>query len=211
MQKQKIDQIFTYLSESSPGLKTELCFSNDFTLLVAIILSAQATDKSVNKATKSLFKIADNISAMLKLGEDGLKSHIKTIGLFNTKAKNIISLSKILLEKYHSLIPSTFEELISLPGVGRKTANVYLNCVYNHPVIAVDTHVFRVSNRLGLTNAKNALESETILNDIIDIKWRVTAHNLLIFHGRYVCKAIKPLCSDCVVNYLCKKYNEQKL
>ncbi len=208
MQKEKIDQIFTILSEVSGDLKTELEYSNDFTLLIAIILSAQSADKSVNKATKSLFEIVDNPSAMLELGEEGLKKHIKTIGLFNSKAKNIIALSQILIEKYDGVIPSIFEELISLPGVGRKTANVYLNCVYNHPVIAVDTHVFRVANRLGITNAKNAHESERILNKIIDIKWRITAHNLLIFHGRYLCKAIKPLCSTCIINHLCKKYNE---
>lgn len=198
-----IDHIFSILSKNNENPKTELEYKNNFTLLVAIILSAQSTDKIVNRATKELFSLYDKADKILNLGLDGLKNYIKIIGLYNSKAKNIIALCKILLEKYNGEPPSNFEELNALPGVGRKTAMVFLNCAFNKPLIAVDTHVFRVSRRLGIASGKNILQVEKELNKFISLKWKKTAHHLLILHGRYICKAKKPLCASCCVNNFC--------
>jgi endonuclease-3 len=199
----KIDQIFKRLSEKDPAPKTELSYTNDFTLLVAIVLSAQATDVGVNKATSALFLVADSPQKMLKLGVDGLKKYIKTIGLFNSKAKNIILLSEKLIAEYGGKIPENRDELMKLAGVGRKTANVWLNCARGLPTIAVDTHVFRVANRLGLCHTKTADATELALEKIIPAQWKKHAHHWLILHGRYVCKARSPLCDACVLDDLC--------
>ncbi len=204
MNKQKIDKIFSRLSAVNPAPKTELFSTNDFTLLVAIVLSAQATDIGVNKATPALFSIADTPEKMLNLGEIKLKNYIKTIGLFNSKAKNIISLSQKLLNEFDGKIPESRDELMSLSGVGRKTANVWLNCARGEPTIAVDTHVFRVANRLGLCNTKTPDATEIALEKTIPTKWKRHAHHWLILHGRYICKARTPLCDECSLNDLCK-------
>ncbi len=204
MNKKIISQIFETLKKQNPEPKTELNFTNDYALLIAIVMSAQATDVSVNKATAALFKIADSPKKMLKLGEENLKKYIKTIGLYNSKAKNIIKLSEILVEKYNSKIPESFEVLKSLPGVGLKTANVFLNCFYNHPVIAVDTHVFRVSNRLGLVKTKTPEETQIKLNAVVPEEYKLYAHHWLILHGRYTCKARKPECSKCSISHFCE-------
>ncbi len=200
---QNIETIFTRFAIANPHPKTELYYTNDYTLLVAIVLSAQATDIGVNKATKNLFAIADTPAKMLQLGEEELKKYIKTIGLFNSKAKNIISLSEMIIEKYNGTIPDDVEKLQSLPGVGRKTANVWLNCARHKPTIAVDTHVFRVSNRIGLTNSKTPTETEKQLEKIIPTKYKLHAHHWLILHGRYICKARKPLCGKCIISDIC--------
>jgi len=207
MNKQKVDEIFRRLSAKDPAPKTELDYTNDFTLLVAIVLSAQATDVGVNKATPSLFAVADTPQKMLKLGEAKLKEYIKTIGLFNSKAKNIISLSQKLITEFASKIPEDIDLLVTLPGVGRKTANVWLNCARGKPTIAVDTHVFRVANRLGLCDTKTADATEIALEKIIPEKWKQHAHHWLILHGRYICKARAPLCSECVLKDLCRYYS----
>ncbi len=204
MNKQKIDQIFTRFAAQSKAPKTELHFTNDYTLLVAVVLSAQATDKGVNKATPALFKAADTPRKMLKLGEAGLKKYIKTIGLFNAKAKNIIGLSKKLISDFDGKIPHSHEELMTLPGVGRKTANVWLNCALGHPTIAVDTHVFRVANRIGFCKTKTPEATEFALEKVIPDKWKHHAHHWLILHGRYTCVARKPKCKECIINNLCE-------
>lgn len=206
--QQKSDAIFTIFSKQSPEPKTELEYSNLFTLLVAVILSAQATDKSVNKATKALFALVDSPESMLKLGEEKLKEYIKTIGLYNTKAKNIIKLSHILIDKYKSEVPAEFEQLITLPSVGRKTANVVLNCWFKLPTMPVDTHVFRVAKRLGIaeSNSPESVEQELLKN--IPEKWMYNAHHWLILHGRYICKAQKPSCDTCQVSHLCNYRND---
>jgi endonuclease-3 len=206
MNKQKVDEIFRRLSANDPAPRTELSYTNDFTLLVAIVLSAQATDVGVNKATPALFAVADTPKKMLKLGEDGLKYYIKTIGLFNSKAKNIIALSQKLITEFSGKIPENRDLLITLPGVGRKTANVWLNCARGKPTIAVDTHVFRVANRLGLCTTKTADATEIALEKIISEKWKLHAHHWLILHGRYICKARAPLCEKCILSDLCKYY-----
>jgi endonuclease-3 len=204
MNQYTINLIFSRFAAHCPEPKTELEFTNDFTLLVAIILSAQATDKAVNKATKELFKAADTPAKMLELGINNLKTHIRTIGLFNSKANNIIKTSQLLAEHYNSIIPSELSTLQSLPGVGRKTANVFLNCAHGEATIAVDTHVFRVSNRIGLVQAQNVLESERLLSSAIPDKWKKYAHHWLILHGRYICKARKPDCNLCLIKELCQ-------
>ena len=204
MNKQKIDQIFSILAAQNPHPVTELYSTNDFTLLVAIVLSAQATDAGVNKATPVLFAVADTPQKMAKLGEAKLKNHIKTIGLFNTKASNIIKLSHMLVEEFAGEIPHTREELQRLPGVGRKTANVWLNCARGEHTIAVDTHVFRVSNRLGLCKTTNPDATEAALEKAIPAKWKHHAHHWLILHGRYVCVARKPKCPHCIIRDLCE-------
>lgn len=204
MQKSKVNAIFSRFQQQEPEPKTELHSVNHYTLLVAIVLSAQATDVGVNKATAALFPIADTPEKMLLLGEDGLKNYIKTIGLFNSKAKNIIALSRILVDSYHSTVPRDREALERLPGVGRKTANVLLNCAFGEPTIAVDTHVFRVSNRIGLVKAKNVKQTEEALMKVIPAEWKQHAHHWLILHGRYVCKARKPECHRCIINDLCE-------
>ncbi|MEZ5692050.1 MAG: endonuclease III [Rickettsiales bacterium] len=204
MNKQKTEEIFKRLSDKEPSPKTELYYTNEYTLLVAIVLSAQATDAGVNKATPSLFLVADTPQKMVDLGEKRLKEHIKTIGLFNSKANNIILLSKRLIDEFNGKIPHSLNELMSLAGVGRKTANVWLNCALGMPTIAVDTHVFRVANRLGLCKTKTANATEYALDKVIPKKWKQHAHHWLILHGRYTCKARKPLCDKCELNDLCK-------
>jgi len=203
MKQSDISEIFRRFSKKSPEPKTELNYSNNYTLLVAVVLSAQATDVGVNKATKELFKIADTPEKMVKLSEDGLKKYIKTIGLFNSKAKNVISLSKKLIEEHESIVPNDLDKLQELPGVGIKTANVMLNCAFGKPTIAVDTHVFRVSNRIGLVKTKLPEKTEKPLLQVIPKKWQLHAHHWLILHGRYVCKARKPECYRCDVIDLC--------
>tara|TARA_Y100000590_G_scaffold457236_1_gene609447 strand:+ start:1068 stop:1724 length:657 start_codon:yes stop_codon:yes gene_type:complete len=213
MHSEKINKIFNNLLKNTPNPKTELKYRNPYTFLVSVVLSAQATDKSVNEATKELFKIVKKPENMIGLGEKKLKSYIKTIGLYNSKAKNIINLSKILVKKYNSKIPNDFNLLISLPGVGNKTASVYQNEILNLPRIAVDTHVFRVSNRLGLVKTNNPDDTQEKLELIIPKKWLKSAHHLLILHGRYTCKSQNPLCGQCAVFKFCNyknKYEKNK-
>ena len=207
MEKYKIDRIFRLLSKENPHPKTELKYINQYTFLISVVLSAQSTDVSVNKVTKNLFKIAKNPKEMLDLGEKNLKKFIKTIGLYNSKAKNIILLSKQIIEKYNSKIPEEFDKLVSLPGVGNKTASVYQNAILKLPRIAVDTHVFRVSNRLGIVRTKTADQTQLQLEKIIPKKWKTNAHHLLIFHGRRVCKSQNPSCDQCLLNKWCS-YNQ---
>jgi endonuclease-3 len=211
MQSKQIDQIFERFKAVCPEPKTELDFVNDYTLLVAVILSAQATDKSVNKATNILFTNINTPQAMLEFGEDNLKKNIKSIGLFNSKAKNIIAMSSMLLKKFNGLVPIDFQDLCSLPGVGSKTANVFLNCAYQYPTIGVDTHVFRVSNRIGLITANNVKQAEQQLNKKISDDYKIYAHHWLILHGRYICKARTPLCKECLINDLCQWPNKNIL
>lgn len=208
MKKTTINTIFSRFQKQNPEPKTELNYTNHYTLLVAIVLSAQATDIGVNKATAPLFKTVDTPEKMLALGEEGLKRYIKTIGLFNSKAKHIIALSRKLVEQHHSKVPRDKKALEALPGVGRKTANVLLNCAFGEPTIAVDTHVFRVSNRIGLVKAPNVQQTEDALMKAIPNTWKHHAHHWLILHGRYVCKARKPDCPHCVINDLCEFPNK---
>ncbi|MBD46707.1 MAG: endonuclease III [Rhodospirillaceae bacterium] len=203
MNKTTTELFYRKLKNENPNPKGELNYINSYTLLVAVVLSAQATDVSVNKATKNLFKIAKTPEQMLDLGEANLKNHIKTIGLYNSKAKNIINLSLMLKTKHRSIIPQDLETLQQLPGVGRKTANVVLNMAFGDPTIAVDTHVFRIANRTGLAEGKTPLEVEKILNRITPNKFKHHAHHWLILHGRYVCKSRKPDCPNCVVREYC--------
>ncbi|HTQ13217.1 MAG TPA: endonuclease III [Rhizomicrobium sp.] len=198
------EEFFARLAAKIPSPKTELRSVNPYTLLVAVVLSAQATDKSVNKATEPLFKIADTPEKMVKLGERKLAGYIRTIGLYRTKAKNVVALSKILIATHGGKVPRDREALEALPGVGRKTANVVLNVAFGEPTIAVDTHIFRVANRTGLAPGKNPLEVELALLRIVPEKYRLNAHHWLILHGRYTCLARKPLCPDCVVRDLCR-------
>lgn len=202
--KTEIEQFFAALHAQNPEPKGELDYVNPFTLLVAVVLSAQATDKGVNRATGPLFKVADTPEKMVALGEEGVREAIKTIGLFNTKAKNVIALSQLLIDQYGSEVPQQREELERLPGVGRKTANVVLNIAFGHPTIAVDTHLFRVSNRSGLAPGKTPLAVETKLEKLVPAPYRLHAHHWLILHGRYVCIARKPRCPVCVVRDVCK-------
>lgn len=199
----KIDKIFEIFESNNPNPKTELEFNNNFTLSVAVILSAQSTDVSVNKATKKLFVEYNSPEKILKLGENGLKEYIKTIGLYNSKARNIIAMSKILIDKFDSKIPNNIESLISLPGIGRKTANVILSCGFGHITMPVDTHVNRVANRIGLSNNDNPNKVEKDLIKKIPKKWLSKAHHWLVLHGRYVCKARKPLCDECEIKKYC--------
>jgi len=203
MSLQEIDLFFEKLSGYNPDPKGELYSINSFTLLIAVVLSAQATDKGVNKATKELFKVAPTPEKMLALGEEGLKSYIKTIGLFNSKARNIIALCQRLVRDFKGEVPSQREDLESLPGVGRKTANVVLNAAFHQPVIAVDTHIFRVSNRTGLALGKNPLEVEKELMKRIPPRFLIKAHHWLVLHGRYICTARKPHCPTCPVRNEC--------
>lgn len=200
----KTKKIFERFQQQNPEPTTELIFHSPFELLISVVLSAQATDVSVNKATKVLFAKAKTAQAILALGEEGLKTFIKTIGLYNSKAKNIIKLCQILVEQYHGKVPNTREALESLPGVGRKTANVVLNTAFGQPTIAVDTHLFRVANRIGLTKGKNPLEVEMQLLATVPTPYLHNAHHWLILHGRYTCKARKPLCSTCLIRDLCE-------
>jgi len=204
MNKNKRLEIFQRLSEAIPDPETELNYSSPFELLIAVILSAQATDKGVNKATDKLYPIANTPSEIFALGETGLKHYVKTIGLFNTKARNIIKTCHILIHQHDSEVPRTREELESLPGVGRKTANVVLNTAFGVPTIAVDTHIFRVSNRTVIAPGKNVLEVERKLEKFVPTQYKLDAHHLLILHGRYTCIARKPRCGSCVIEDLCE-------
>lgn len=203
MKKADIQQFFAILRDRNPEPKGELNWVNPYTLLVAVVLSAQATDKGVNKATEKLFKIADTPQKMLELGEAGLKEHIKTIGLYNSKAKNVIALSRILIDDYNGAVPQTRADLVKLPGVGRKTANVVLNIAFGQDTIAVDTHIFRVSNRTGLAPGKTPEQVEEKLEQVVPEEFRRHAHHWLILHGRYICKARTPLCGQCPVYAVC--------
>jgi endonuclease-3 len=203
MKKTDIDEFYRRLAAANPKPQSELTFRNPFTLLVAVVLSAQATDVGVNRATGPLFEVADTPEKMLALGEAGLRDAIKTIGLFNTKAKNIIGLSRILVDRHNGQVPRDRDALEALPGVGRKTANVVLNVAFGEPTIAVDTHIFRVGNRTGLAPGKTPLAVEQALEKRTPDRWRRHAHHWLILHGRYICKARKPRCPDCVVRDLC--------
>lgn len=204
MRREEVDQFFARLAAARPNPKTELEYTNPYTLLVAVVLSAQATDVGVNKATRTLFKIADTPQKMLALGEEGLANHIRTIGLYRTKAKNIIRLSEILVAEHGGEVPQDREALERLPGVGRKTANVVLNSAFGQPTIAVDTHAFRVCNRTGLAPGKTPLEVEQKLEKVVPERWKHNAHHWLILHGRYVCKARKPDCLHCPIHDLCR-------
>jgi endonuclease-3 len=197
-------EIFARLKAANPAPTTELHYATPFELLVAVILSAQATDRSVNKATEKLFRVANTPQAILKLGLRGLKRHIKTIGLYNTKATNILKTCRLLLDKHHGEVPRTREALEALPGVGRKTANVVLNTAFGHPTIAVDTHIFRVSNRTGLAPGKTVRAVEDRLNRLVPDEYKHDAHHWLILHGRYTCIARKPRCGSCVIFDLCE-------
>ncbi len=203
MNQKKRQAIFDRLSVAIPEPTTELNYRSSFELLIAVVLSAQATDKGVNKATTLLFAVANTPDSILTLGLANLKSYIKTIGLYNTKGENIIKLCRQLLEQHGGHIPETREQLEALAGVGRKTANVILNTAFGHPTIAVDTHIFRVSNRTGIAPGKNVLEVERKLNKWVPKQHKKDAHHLLILHGRYTCIARKPKCHSCVIQDLC--------
>lgn len=204
MNKDKRIAILSRLREANPTPTTELEFSSPFELLIAVLLSAQATDVSVNKATKGLFAAAPTPSAMLALGVDGVKQHIKTIGLFNTKAENVIKTCQILQEQHGGQVPENREALEALPGVGRKTANVVLNTAFGWPTIAVDTHIFRVSNRMKFAPGKNVDEVEQKLLKVVPAEFKIDVHHWLILHGRYTCVARKPKCGSCIIEDLCE-------
>ena len=203
-------EMFRRLLEKIPNPTTELNYDTPFELLVAVTLSAQATDKSVNKVTDKLFPLANTPEAIYELGEDQLRDTIKTIGLFNSKAKHLIQTCKILIDKYNSEVPETRKELEALPGVGRKTANVVLNTAFGQPTIAVDTHIYRVANRTAIASGKTVLEVEKKLVKFIPDEYRIPAHHLMILHGRYTCKARAPQCQECVLLDLCE-YEEKNL
>jgi endonuclease-3 len=204
MKPENVDKIFARLKRANPKPKGELAHINPYTLLVAVVLSAQATDAGVNRATKDLFATVATPEKMLELGEEGLKRHIKTIGLFNTKAKNVMALSKILVEQYQGEVPKNREALEALPGVGRKTANVVLNIAFGEPTLAVDTHVFRVANRTGIAKGKTPRAVEDKLMKVVPKKYLRHAHHWLILHGRYICLARRPRCPDCVIREWCE-------
>lgn len=204
MNKRNIEALFERFQKKEPAPTTELHYKTHFELLIAVILSAQATDVSVNKATAKLFPKANTPRAILDLQEDGLKEYIKTIGLYNSKAKNILKTCEILIKKFHSKVPTNREDLESLPGVGRKTANVILNTAFGETTIAVDTHIFRVSNRIGLAKGKTPLEVEKGLLKSIPKQYQKDAHHWLILHGRYICQARKPKCGECFIADLCE-------
>jgi len=203
MNAAQIDEFFRRMAEANPEPKSDLEYTNAYTLLVAVVLSAQATDAGVNRATRELFMTVKTPQAMLMLGEEGLRQHIKTIGLFNAKAKNVIALSEILVNEHGGEVPSSREALERLPGVGRKTANVVLNIAFGEPTIAVDTHIFRVGNRMRMATGKNVEEVERKLVRKVPKQWKQHAHHWLILHGRYTCKARKPDCPHCRVSDLC--------
>lgn len=203
LSKEKVKAFFGRLHDQNPEPEGELDYVNDFTLLVAVVLSAQATDVGVNRATKRLFQIADTPEKMAALGLDGIIEHVKTIGLYNAKAKNVLALSQMLIEKHGSEVPQSREELEALPGVGRKTANVVLNIAFGHHTHAVDTHIFRLGNRAGIATGKTPLAVEKKLIKLVPDEFGKHAHHWLILHGRYVCKARKPDCANCVVFDLC--------
>ncbi len=204
MNKNKREKIFQILKENNPNPTTELEYRNPFELLISVILSAQSTDVGVNRATKKLYPVANTPQAIYQLGETGLKEYIKTIGLYNTKGANIIKTCKMLMDKYDSQVPDNREALESLPGVGRKTANVVLNTAFGQPTMAVDTHIFRVSNRTGIAPGKNVLEVEKQLLKLVPKTYLHDAHHWLILHGRYTCIARKPRCGSCLISHLCE-------
>ena len=204
MNRNKRQEIFERLREDNPHPKTELEYNSPFELLIAVLLSAQATDVGVNKATRKLYPVANTPQAILDLGLDQLKSYIKTIGLFNTKAENVMKTCAMLVEEHNGEVPDTREALEKLPGVGRKTANVVLNTAFRQPAMAVDTHIFRVSNRTGIAPGKNVLEVEQRLLRLVPKEFLLDAHHWLILHGRYVCKARKPQCGSCRIEDLCE-------
>lgn len=204
MDKHKISLIFQRFQFNNPNPKIELNYTSPFELLVAVILSAQSTDKAVNKATFELFKVANTPQLLLDLGEERLKDMIKTIGLYNNKAKNLIKTCRMLIERYHTTVPQIRMDLESLPGVGRKTANVVLNTIFGHTTIGVDTHVFRVANRIGLVQAKTPLAVEQALLSNIGPEFIKHAHHWLVLHGRYICLAKRPRCVECIINDLCE-------
>jgi len=206
----QISEFFSRLRADNPEPKGELHYRNAFTLLVAVVLSAQATDAGVNKATPALFDAADNPRAMVRLGEERVRDLIKTIGLYRTKAKNVVALSQKLLDEFDGQVPADREALVTLPGVGRKTANVVLNIAFGAPTMAVDTHIFRVSNRTGLAQGKTVEAVEERLEKVVPQEFRLHAHHWLILHGRYVCKARKPDCPRCVVRDICKFKDKTK-
>lgn len=203
MKKTDRIEFFTRLRAQEPQPKSDLEYTNTYTLLVAVTLSAQATDEGVNKATKALFEIVSTPQDMLDLGLEGLRSHIKTIGLYNTKAKNVMKAAEMLVSEHNGIVPDTREALVKLPGCGRKTANVVLNIAFDQPTMAVDTHIFRVSNRTGLAPGKNVDAVEQALLKRVPIEFMMLAHHWLILHGRYICKARKPLCGECKLVDLC--------
>ncbi|MCP4389578.1 MAG: endonuclease III [Gammaproteobacteria bacterium] len=204
MNPQKRHEIFSRLREHIKQPRSELEYHSNFELLISVLLSAQATDVSVNKATAKLYPVANTPEKILELGEDGVRQYIKTIGLFNSKAKNVIATCKILIEQHHSEVPDDRTSLEALPGVGRKTANVILNVAFGHPTIAVDTHIFRVSNRTGIGPGKDALAVEKKLLKFVADEFKLDAHHWLILHGRYTCIARKPRCGSCVIEDLCE-------
>jgi endonuclease-3 len=204
MKRADVVEMFTRLRELNPKPTTELAYTTPFELLIAVVLSAQATDVGVNKATRRLYPMANTPRAILALGEDGLKSYINTIGLFNAKAKNVIALCQLLIEQHGGEVPRERDALEALPGVGRKTANVVLNTAFGEPTIAVDTHIFRVSNRTGLSPGKDVRAVETRLEKAVPAEFKLDAHHWLILHGRYVCKARKPDCPQCAIADLCE-------
>lgn len=208
MNKEKRIEILKRLRAANPHPTTELNFSSPFELLIAVILSAQATDKGVNKATDKLFPVANTPQAILALGMDGLKEYIKTIGLFNSKAENIIKTCRDLIEKHHGEVPEDREALEALAGVGRKTANVVLNTAFGHPTIAVDTHIFRVCNRTGFAPGKDVVKVEEKLIKVVPAEFKVDVHHWLILHGRYTCVARKPRCGACIIEDLCEYKNK---
>ena len=208
MNKEKRIEILKRLRAANPHPTTELNFSSPFELLIAVILSAQATDKGVNKATDKLFPVANTPQAILALGVDGLKDYIKTIGLFNSKAENIIKTCRDLIEKHHGEVPEAREALEALAGVGRKTANVVLNTAFGHPTIAVDTHIFRVCNRTGFAPGKDVVKVEEKLIKVVPAEFKVDVHHWLILHGRYTCVARKPRCGACIIEDLCEYKNK---
>ena len=204
LSREQVISLFERFKSENPVPKTELIATNNYTLLVSVVLSAQATDKSVNKATESLYQKVDTPQKMLELGEEGLIGYIKSIGLYKNKAKNVIALSKLLIEKFNSEIPKTREDLMSLPGVGRKTANVILNVVYGEKTMPVDTHLLRISPRIGLSFGTTPESIETDLLKIIPDEYMQHAHHWLILHGRYVCTARNPKCSECLISDICQ-------
>ena len=210
MSPDDIDVFFARLAAHRPEPRSELAFVNPYTLLVAVVLSAQATDVGVNRATGPLFQTVTTPKAMVALGEPALREAIKTIGLFNTKARNVIALSEILVRDHGGEVPQTRAALEALPGVGRKTANVVLNVAFGQPTIAVDTHIFRVGNRTGLAPGTTPLAVEQRLVAVVSERWSHHAHHWLILHGRYICKARKPLCPDCPVQDLCETFNARR-
>lgn len=210
MNKDIRTEIFSRLRDENPHPETELEYNDPFELLVAVTLSAQATDVSVNKATRKLYPVANTPESIHALGEDGLKEYIKTIGLFNSKAKNVIKMCEILITQHNSVVPQTREELEALPGVGRKTANVVLNTAFKQPVMAVDTHIFRVSNRTKIAPGKDVIEVEKRLMRLVPKDFLMDAHHWLILHGRYTCTARKPKCGSCLIEDLCE-YKQKEL